>query len=121
MLRPPHGIANRGCFIGPRGIREYLGHFQELLFRNAAHRFNELRRVAREVTLQHVKDATGVLKRGMGILLVVTAGFSASIFALAAACAGVPRSRSIAVLRGPLIQQSLGAYFFCCSSHPEKT
>src|SRR5437660_12751718 len=103
MLRPTHGIADCSRLVRPGCIRKHFRNFEEMFPGNSADRLNELRRITREMTLQHVENAARVLKRGIGIVLMRIAGFSAPIFAVTPACAGMARSRSIAVLGRTLV------------------
>src|SRR3954463_9833160 len=62
VLRPTNRIANSGGLIRTGRGNESLRRLQKNLFRNAARAFDQLRRVAREVALQHLVDATRILQ-----------------------------------------------------------
>src|SRR5581483_4833186 len=78
-------IADRGRFLRAGGVAEGFSNFQELVFRHAAMFFDELRRVARKVPLQHLVNAPWMLQRVIRVVLGFIGGFSAAVLAMSAA------------------------------------
>src|SRR3954451_23253014 len=94
MLREAYGVTDRARLLGSRRIAECLRDFHELLARNAAMFFDELRRVACKVPLHHLVHAARVLKRVVGVVFRNYGGFTAAIFSVAATRIVVPRFRA---------------------------
>src|SRR5579862_1308791 len=62
VLRPTQGVANGASLVWARRGSKSLRHLQENIFRNAAAAFHHLGRVAPEVPLQNLENATRMLK-----------------------------------------------------------
>src|SRR4029453_9829282 len=63
VLGPAHRIHQRGGAVPAGVLRPGPGHLQEPLARHTAHPLDHLRRVAGEVALEDLVDATRVLQR----------------------------------------------------------
>ena len=75
VLRPADGVADGAGALGARRAAERVGDAQERVRRHSAYVLHHLRRVAREVTREDLKDAARVLKRRIrGLVLRVGPG-----------------------------------------------
>src|SRR6059058_1980315 len=89
VLRPSHRVADCGSFFRSRSRTEDLRNFQKHVFRNSAISLDHLRRVAREVPLQYLKNASRIFKRSVGLKLVCFLSFASAIFAVPTASRSV--------------------------------
>src|SRR5579884_4401265 len=93
MLCPSDGITDRPSFFRPRCRRERLRSFEENVFWNTAVAFNHLRRIAREVPLQHLKHASRIFERRIPFELVCLLGLASTVLSVPTASRRVARLR----------------------------
>src|ERR1043165_7074816 len=106
VLRPADGVADRGGLVAARGAGEDIGDFEEALARDAARTLDELRRVAREMALEHLIDAARMLQRAVLHRLVEGLRFAAAVLLLSAALRLHARRRLV-LLRGAGVEPRL--------------
>jgi hypothetical protein len=133
MLRPTYRVADRSGLFRSRSRNERFCCFKKYFFGDTAATFHHLRRVAREVTLQDLEDATRMLQRRIGLKLRGILGFATAIFAVSSCrrrmsslgfcLCGRGRLARVSILCGPSpVQPRLsGSYFFFSESQPEKS
>src|SRR5581483_7231227 len=88
VLRPADCVTDRAGLLAARSAGEDVRDLEELLARNAAVALHHLRRVAREMALQHLEDAARVLQRLIANRLVDVLRFAAAVLAMPAAGLG---------------------------------
>src|SRR6266566_4007898 len=107
MLGPPHCVADRSRLLRTRRRSERLCSFQKYVLRYTAEALDHFRRVAREMSLQHLKHAARIFQRYVPFKVAYFLGLAAPVFTMTAAVLSMSRKLAGVFLRGTLVQPRL--------------
>src|SRR5437588_7703134 len=97
LLGPAQRVADRASLFRARGGAKRVRNFQEPLLGNSAKALNQLRRVPREMPLQHLVHASWMVKRQVAFAIDEICCGSSTIFAVAGVRCVVPGYRFAAL------------------------